>query len=170
MSKKVKRSGELPLDKIQLFQGVAPESLQGIIDCCEIRHLSARETLLRPDCVNRELFVLLSGRLRVHLEDPDSDPIAHIEPGEVAGELSVIDGNPTSAFVVAETPCRLMVMGQELVWTLATISHAAACNLLIMLSGRLRKANQCIAEKMLREHSFHSYGTVDALTGMHNRY
>lgn len=162
--------GDLPLESIQLFRDVAPESLQGVIDCCEIRLFSAGEILLRPNCVNHELFILLAGRLRVHLDNLDSDAIACIEPGEVAGELSVIDGNPTSAYVIAETPCRVLVLGQELVWSLATLSHAAACNLLIMLSGRLRKANQCIAEKMLREHAFHSYGTVDALTGMHNRY
>lgn len=161
---------DLPLESIPLFRHVSPESLQGIIDCCEIRCLQKGEKLLLPDRVNRELYILLAGRLRIHLHDPDSEPIAFVEPGEVAGELSVIDGNPTSAYVVSDRPSRVMVMEQELVWSLATVSHAAACNLLTMLSGRLRRANQCIAEKMLKEHSFHSYGTVDALTGMHNRY
>ena len=161
---------DLPLERIPLFRHVSPESLQGIIDCCEMRTLQKTEILLLPDRVNRELYILLEGRLRIHLHNLDSEPIAFIEPGEVAGELSVIDGNPTSAYGVADQPSRVMVMEQELVWSLATVSHAAACNLLTMLSGRLRKANQCIAEKMLKEHAFHSYGTVDALTGMHNRY
>lgn len=162
--------GDLLLGSVPLFHNVAPESLQGIVDCCGTRTLERGEVLLRPDCENRELFVLLSGRLRVHLRDPGSEPIAQIEQGEVAGELSVIDGNPTSAYVIADAPSTLLVMDQELVWSLATVSHAAALNLLTMLSGRLRKANQTIVEKMLREHAFHSYGTVDALTGMHNRY
>lgn len=170
MSDSMQTLGELPLDRVQLFRNVAPESLQGIIDCCEVREMPAGGILLHPDCENHELFILLSGRLRIHLQDVDSDPVAHLEPGEVAGELSVIDGNPTSAYVIAEEPCRVMVMDQELVWSLATVSHAAACNLLTMLSGRLRRADQTIAEKMLRERSFHCYGTVDALTGMHNRY
>lgn len=170
MSERMQALGELPLDRVQLFRNVAPESLQGIIDCCEVREMPAGGILLHPDCENHQLFILLSGRLRIHLQEVDSDPVAHLEPGEVAGELSVIDGKPTSAYVIAEEPCRVMVMDQELVWSLATVSHAAACNLLIMLSGKLRRADQTIAEKMLRERSFHCYGTVDALTGMHNRY
>ena len=161
---------DLPLERIPLFRCVSPESLEGIIDCCQIRSIEPEETLLHPGRENHQLYILLSGRLRVHLHNLDSEPIAHIEPGEIAGELSVIDGNHTSAFVVAERRSRVLVMEQELVWSLVTVSHAAACNLLTMLSARLRSANECIAERMLREHTFHSYGTVDALTGMHNRH
>ena len=161
---------DIPLESIPLFRAVCPESLEGIIDCCQFRTLEREETLLLPDRENRELYILLAGRLRVHLQNLDSEPIAHIDPGEVVGELSVIDGNRTTAFVIAEKPSRVLIMKQELVWSLVTVSHAAACNLLVLLSGRLRSANECIVDKMLREHSFHSYGTVDALTGMHNRH
>lgn len=170
MFDRMKELLDIPLEKIALFRHVAPESLQGIIDCCGIRSLQRQETLLFPERVNRELYILLSGQLRIHLQDPQSEPIAYVAPGEVAGELSVIDGYPTSAYVIADEDSRVLVMEQELVWSLATVSHAAAFNLLTMLSGRLRNANRCIGEKMQQEHAYHSYGTVDALTGMHNRY
>ena len=161
---------DIPLEMIPLFRSVSPESLEGILDFCSVRTIEQGETLLFPDCQNQELFILLSGGLRVHLQNPDSEPIAQINPGEVVGELSVIDGNRTSAFVIANQRSRVLIMGQELLWSLVAVSHAAACNLLTLLAGRLRGANHCIAEKMLREHSFHSYGTVDVLTGMHNRH
>ncbi|WP_224984867.1 GGDEF domain-containing protein [Geomonas agri] len=170
MSEKVQIVDELPLDRVPLFLDVAQEALQGIVDGCSFREIPSGEILLRPESINLELFILLSGRLLVYLEDLDSDPVAMLEPGDVAGELSVLDGKPTSAYVVADEHCRVMVMPRELVWSLATVSHAAACNLLTILSGRVRKADRTITEQMLRERSFHCYGTVDALTGMHNRY
>lgn len=170
MSKFFNALEDLPLESISLFRGVSPESLEGIIDCCQVRTVEREESLLLPDCENHELYIVLSGRLRVHLQNLESEPIAYVEPGGIAGELSIIDSNPTSAFVIAEKRSRVLVMEQELVWSLVTVSHAAACNLLTLLSGRLRSANECIAEKMLREHSFHSYGTIDALSGMHNRH
>jgi len=160
----------LPLEKITLFKFVPPEALEGILDRCRFRTLEKEETLLIPDQANRELFILLAGRLRIHLQHMESEPVALIEPGEVAGELSVIDGNRTSAFVVANERSRVLIMDQEIVWSLVTVSHAAACNLLSIVSNRLRHANAVIAEKMLLEHSYHRYGTVDALTGMHNRH
>ena len=170
MSETMDALEDIPMENIPLFRSVSPESLEGILDCCEVRTVEQGETLLSPDCENQELFILLSGGLRVHLQNPDSESIAQIKPGEIVGELSVIDGNRTSAFVIAQKRSRVLVMEQELVWSLVTVSHAAACNLLTLLAGRLRSANDCIAEKMLREHSFHSYGTVDVLTGMHNRH
>lgn len=170
MSNRLDALEDLPLERIPLFRAVSPESLQGIIDRCWTRTLQQEETLLLPDRENRELYILLSGRLRIHLQHLDTEPVALIEPGEVVGELSVIDGSPTSACVVADQPSQVLVMEQDLLWSLTAVSHAAACNLLTMLSGRLRQADRSIAERMLREHSFHSYGTVDALTGMHNRY
>lgn len=159
-----------PLKDIPLFRFVPAESLEGILQECRLVTLEERETLLVPGQENRSLFILLSGMLRVHLNEPDSDPLAFLAPGEVAGELSVLDGEPASAYVIAERPCRLLAMDHHIVWSLVGISHAAACNLLTILSRRLRSANEVIIEKMLAESSYHRYGTLDVLTGMHNRH
>jgi diguanylate cyclase (GGDEF)-like protein len=160
----------LPLERISLFRYVTPESLEGILDSCRFVDVASHDALLVPGRENREIFILLSGRLRVHLHDPVSEAIAFIEPGELVGELSVVDGELTSAYVVADEASRLLVMNHEILWSLVSVSHAAACNLLTILSRRVRNANKVIAEKLLLEHSFHRYGTLDALTGMHNRH
>jgi CRP-like cAMP-binding protein len=48
------------------------------------------------------LYVLIDGRARVVREGRRS-PLAHLGPGDHVGELSLIDGRPRSASVVAET-------------------------------------------------------------------
>jgi len=82
----------------------------------------------------------------------------------------VIDHKPASAFVVAAEPVRLLAMEEELLWSLVHSSHAAASNLLIGLSARLRHTDAMISESGEVEQDYKRYGTVDALTGLHNRF
>ena len=157
------------LERLQLFQSVPLESIEGILESCVIRRLKKDETLLLPGQANRQLFQLMSGRLRVHLETLQSDPVSYVEPGETVGEMSIIENTLTSAFVVADEDSRILVLEDTLVWSLVEVSHAAARNLLRLLTQRLRHANDLIAEKMQLEDSFYNYGSIDVLTGMHNR-
>ena len=60
------------------------------------------------------------------------------------GELSVIDGEYTSAFVVTETPCRIMGIDGEVLWELFKRTPYVAQNLLSMLAKRLRNSNKVI--------------------------
>ena len=85
--------------------------------------------LIRAGEVNEYLYLLLSGLLRVHLEFK-MDPVALLEPGEIVGELSVIDGKGTSAHVVADQDCRLLAFSEQNIWSLVKTSHAVAYNFL----------------------------------------
>lgn len=158
------------LARIKIFHRVSPEVLEGILATCTVRLLEAGEVLIVPGEENRYVYVLLDGRLRVHLDSKDREPFIILEPGETVGEMSVIDRQPTSAYVVAETACRLLVLTEEILWSLVQVSHAAACNLLCILSTRLRNADNAIFERLQTEEAYNQYGNVDALTGLRSRH
>jgi diguanylate cyclase (GGDEF)-like protein len=158
------------LNKIKLFQFVDLESIKGILDACTFRSLTAGEVLITAGQQNRTVYFLLEGHVRVHLTSLQSEPTATLGPGESVGEMSVLDHQTTSAFVVAAEPVRLLAMDEELLWSLVHSSHAAACNLLVGLSTRLRHADAVISESSEMEEDSRHYGTVDALTGLHNRF
>lgn len=158
------------LNKIKLFQFVDLESIKGILDACIFRSLTAGEVLITAGQQNRTVYFLLEGHVRIHLTSLQSEPTATLGPGESVGEMSVIDHQPASAFVVAAEPVRLLAMDEELLWSLVHSSHVAACNLLIGLSSRLRHADAVISESNEMEEDCRHYGTVDALTGLHNRF
>jgi diguanylate cyclase (GGDEF)-like protein len=61
-------------------------------------------------------------------------------------------------------------MDEEILWSLIQASHAAAWNLIITLTKRLRQANQVITEDVDVEQVYERYGSVDAMTGLHNRH
>jgi diguanylate cyclase (GGDEF)-like protein len=161
---------EEDLKQIRLFQKVDLESIKGILDACTIRSLTAGEVLIAAGQQNRTIYFLLEGHVRVHLASLQNEPTAILGPGESVGEMSVIDHQPASAFVVAAEPVRLLAMDEELLWSLIHYSHAAACNLLVALSTRLRQADAVISESKEPQEDYRHCGTVDALTGLHNRF
>jgi len=81
--------------------------------------------------------------LRVQLE-LSLQPIAKVEPGELVGEISVIDGEPTTAYVVAEEDCRVLVLDETTVESLFEASPRIAHNLLYIVVQRLRRGDALI--------------------------
>ncbi|MDA2923388.1 cyclic nucleotide-binding domain-containing protein, partial [Acidobacteria bacterium AH-259-L09] len=136
------------LENSLLLRGVELEAVIGLLKDCPVRELKRGEVLIQAGQPNQFLYLLLSGRLRIHLK-LTLDPIIVLEPGEVVGELSLIDGQLTSAYVVAHEDCRLLTLHEKTMWSLVEDSHAVARNLLFILSRRLRHGNAAIEASLL---------------------
>jgi len=158
------------LRRIRLFQAVDLESIRGLIDACTLRTLEPGEVLVSAGQINRTVYFILSGRVHIHLDAIEGAPAAVLGPGESVAEMSVIDRRPVSAHVVAAEPTSLLAMDEEILWSLVRSSHAAACNLLVGLTSRLRHADAAMVGEAIVGHDSRCYGTVDALTGLHNRF
>ncbi len=127
-----------------LFEGVAPEVLGPLLARCEIRALEAGDVLLAPGQTNRNLYLVLDGRFKVHIERVDSAEGFFIEPGECTGEISIIDGKPATAFVVAEVPSRLLVIPEEMLWEELPRIPGVTKNFMRLLAARFRARNQAM--------------------------
>ncbi len=158
------------LKKLQILQNVSLESIKGLLEKCSVKILAPEEILIAPKEQNKAVFFILNGTLRIHLDSLENESIATLDVGESVGEMSVIDNQLTSAYVVANEPCKLLVMDEDILWSLIQSSHAAACNLLFILAKRLRHTDSVVVQGVQLEQDFQHYGSVDALTGLHNRY
>ncbi|MCX7635889.1 MAG: cyclic nucleotide-binding domain-containing protein, partial [Syntrophales bacterium] len=161
-----------PIDyrAIHLLRNVNLDAVRGLIETCNLAYLETGEVLISPGQMHHRIYLILEGQISIHLGSPDEDPITVLMAGESVGEMSVLDRKPTSAYAVARTPCRLLVMDEDVLWSLVHASHDAACNLLITLTKRLRRTDSLIVEDINVERSYERQGTFDALTGLHNRF
>lgn len=163
-------SVESPLRIVEspLFDG-APESLvRAMVSGCETTELAAGQQLLVAGAENDTLYVLLRGRLRVHLSGtPQADVI--LGHGECAGELSLIDGYAISADVFAEERSVLLGIDREQLWSFLDRAPVVARNLLRILAGRVRHDNRLLQEAVRAQQHFEHAATVDSLTGLRNR-
>jgi HD-GYP domain-containing protein (c-di-GMP phosphodiesterase class II) len=151
MTEKSQPLNERDLKDSLLLRGIDLEPVLGLLKDCPVRELKEGTILIHAGKPNRALYLVLSGRLRIHIENLDLDPIAILEPGEIVGELSLIDDQVASASVVAHEDCRLLELDEKTMWTLVEDSHAVARNLLFILSRRLRHGNAVIGASLLEK-------------------
>jgi signal transduction histidine kinase len=163
------RSKRLPppeeLAKLTLFRSVNVKDLPPFLQDCEVRSIPSGAILIEADQPNDRLYLVLSGEVGVHLDSPASPPIVVLGPGETVGELSLIDQGPTSAFVVAHEPTRVLVLSEAAMWSLVTASHAISLNLLRTLSTRLRRDNRLIDEHREQLRQAQKLEALGQLTG-----
>jgi sigma-B regulation protein RsbU (phosphoserine phosphatase) len=136
---------------LHLFRDIPPGVVQELLESCPVREFAAEATVLTPGQTNEHIYMLLAGRLRVHLDSIDSPNPILIDVGGCIGELSIIDGKPVSAYVVAEKGSRLLTIPQEAFWARILPNPGVARNLLRVLTERMRRNNDAVLEGMRRQ-------------------
>ena len=157
------------LQGLELFRGEGQELLDWVLHSCAVRSLLPGAVLLAPGSHNDALYIILAGRAQVKftLDEPHSN--IDLEAGECAGEMSIIEGAQPSAMVVAHSPCQVLVLDAEVIWTLIDRSPVVARNLLYILSTRVRRNNVALVQSRQQQRIHERDALNDALTGLHNR-
>ena len=158
------------LDSLELFKGVRPDDVQELLQSCTRRDLSEGELLLSPDGNNEYIFIVLSGRLNVHVGAADAPVLASIDIGACVGEMSIIEDSDPSAYVIAAETTHLLEIHQSILWNMIDASHQLAKNLLVVLSERVRSHNRVIANDYGVLRKFERHAVTDALTDLGNRH
>ena len=158
------------LDSLELFKGVRPDDVQELLQSCTRRDLSEGELLLSPDGNNEYVFIVLSGRLNVHVGAADAPVLASIDIGACVGEMSIIEDSDPSAYVIAAETTHLLEIHQSILWNMIDASHQLAKNLLVVLSERVRSHNRVIANDYGVLRKFERHAVTDALTDLGNRH
>jgi diguanylate cyclase (GGDEF)-like protein len=158
------------LSTLQLFDGESPQAIEWVRESAWERHLKKNDVLLEPGHENRSLFFVLSGSLRIELAAENRAFVTYVGAGDCVGELSVLDGMPTTAKVVAAEDSHIMGLEREDLWRLINTSHIVARNLLYMLSHRIRKDDKALSDSFVLQQRYAHSARIDTLTGLYNRY
>ncbi len=152
-----------------MFEGVDPFSRRALLEAAEPCELRAGQVLLQEAGANDRMYLLLEGELGIFLVGTGKEPVATLGPGETVGEMSLLDGAPASASVVAQSRCRLLSVDEKAFWRLVESSHPFALSLLVKLTGRLRANNATVSQSVILRRRYERAAMFDGLTGIHNR-
>jgi CRP-like cAMP-binding protein len=105
----------MDLRQFSLFANLPEEDLKRASRLMRLRNIGRREIVCRKDEPSDGLYLLFSGSLQVVdiAEDGREIGLNLIGPGSFFGELSVIDGLPRSAHIIALQPSVVGVIPQE---------------------------------------------------------
>jgi sigma-B regulation protein RsbU (phosphoserine phosphatase) len=134
------------LSRIPLFRDVAQGPLARALRGCPVHRLARGSALLRPGQANSSIFVILDGKVSVHLDagaaETEGVEGIPLPVGQCIGELSAIDGLPASALVRAETDATVLELAPPVLWTRIVPLPGVARNLMRSLTERMRLTNQ----------------------------
>lgn len=131
-----------------LFAGVSLQALHTLLKRCQSRQLTAGEILLAPGQPNQDLFVLIDGLLKAHIDHVGSKDGFLLSPGECAGEISIIDGRPASAFVVAEKNSTVLVIPEQALWEHFLAVPRINRNFMRLFADRFRMRNEVMRKSL----------------------
>ena len=125
------------LEEVSLLAGCSRRQLRAIARISEVIEVPADAVLARAGHPGEEFFLILDGHARVEVSPRKR---AKLGPGQYFGEMSLLDGGPRSATVLAETPLRLLVIKRRDFSTLLREAPDLTQNVLVTLSRRVRHA------------------------------
>ncbi len=98
------------LRTVPLFAGLGEGGIERVSTLADIIDLPADRLLMAQGDQGSEMFILVSGSARV---ERDGQPLGERGPGEVLGEIALLDGGPRTATVTLAEPSRLLVVARR---------------------------------------------------------
>ena len=129
------------LQNVPLFSRLSQRHLNAVAKHVDGVHVREGTVLAKQGAQGLEAIIIIDGRARVEV---DGKAIAELSPGDVVGEMSVIDGKPRSATVIAQTPMNLLVLHRRDFMFLLESVPGLQRKLLVTLCERLRQADQAL--------------------------
>src|SRR5512140_1932311 len=94
------------LRRVPSFQLLDDDELAELAAHIDEAHYKAGETIFKAGDPGKNMQIVLEGEVETYILDDDGNRVVlnNIEPGEMFGELSLLDSEPRSAFAVALAP------------------------------------------------------------------
>jgi CRP/FNR family transcriptional regulator len=144
----------LDLRKVWIFEGLNDEESEQVAAVVEYRHCPAESHVVEAGTADRNLFVVLSGSVRIVTQHADGgeSPIAEVLPGQHFGEVCFVDGGARTATAITNESTELLVIEPRRFARFAESRPMAAYkilwSMLRLLCGRLRNTDHWLFELM----------------------
>jgi CRP/FNR family transcriptional regulator, cyclic AMP receptor protein len=154
------------LQRVPLFSQLSGEDLDEISRVAVPRSYPKGVRVFHEGDHSDACYIVRSGDLRVTREHPDGRAIAlaTLGPGDIFGELAMLDGEARSASVEALTECQLLALPAADVRRLLRGSSEITVKLVVALTRRLREANERIARQSFQTVPSRVAGVLSQLT------
>ena len=134
------------LRNVSLFESLDQQELEALSDVTFTRTFSKDNVIILAEEEGDTLFILKNGQVKVSIVSEEGREVilSLLGPGSVFGELSLLDGKPRSANVVATEETDLLMLRRADFLQLIYKTPQIATALLAELATRMRKTDRQI--------------------------
>ena len=129
----------LLIQKVPIFRELRDDFLVRLAATMEELSFPAKHTIVKQGEEGRSLYVLVAGKVRVHIGDRE---IIKLKREDCFGEMAVLDTEPRSASVTTLEPCDCLMLTQQQLYEAIDETPGIAVNIIRLLSRRIRELNQ----------------------------
>jgi hypothetical protein len=130
------------LGRVPLFAGLSRRHLRQLAEHADIIGFRERETIVEDGQPGGTFYVILEGEAKIVRGARTLDRIG---PGDFFGEISLLDGGPRTASVVADTPVTAIRIFKRSFDKVVSQEPGVASKILTVVARRLREAERSIS-------------------------
>jgi two-component system, sensor histidine kinase len=131
-----------------LFRNLANREKEALFNRVRIRDFVASESIFLIGSPGDSMMIVLRGSVQISVALPKGPPrvLAILSPGEIFGEIALLDGRARSADAIATNGCSLAIIDRHELLTFLEQNPGAWQNIVSVLCERLRKTDGHVAE------------------------
>ena len=140
------------LKQCDLFRRLSPEHLARLEPRCRSRTFKRGEPIYLPTESAQAALVLAEGRVKIGslTDDGKQTILAFIEPGELFGELALLDGGPREEFAEAAEKSTVILIPADAVQGLLAECPEVALGVTKLIGMRRRKVERRLKSLLFR--------------------
>jgi CRP/FNR family transcriptional regulator, cyclic AMP receptor protein len=140
------------LRKHPIFADLEPEAFEQLCRYAKHATLKRGTTLFSKGDPGHSLYAVISGTVKMSISSPDGrNAILNIVgPGEIFGEIALLDGQPRSTDAIANSNCELFVIDRREFIPFVKAQPALAMKFIELLCERLRVTSDQVEQIILQ--------------------
>jgi CRP/FNR family transcriptional regulator, cyclic AMP receptor protein len=148
MTETAAQHGRKLLEQSPLFAGIDEASRRELVGHALLRSFGPGESICRLGDAGWSMMAVVAGTVRISLPTVKGKEmiLADLPPGELFGEIAMLDGKPRSANATALTRCELLVLERRHVLPFLEKNPAVCLRLMETLCGRIRRSDERMAD------------------------
>jgi CRP/FNR family cyclic AMP-dependent transcriptional regulator len=145
------RMGQMDMRRVPLFADLADAQVETLIRDFNRRRFQQDEAIFQQGDPGQALYMVESGQVRIYVQDEEGQETSVIlcGPGDLFGELALIDGLPRSASAVAMEDTVVLALSHDRFREQMRRYPQVALNLMKALSVRVRYNTQQVGSLTL---------------------
>jgi len=134
------------LNRINIFSDLSEKDCESLKVLCKPRNYLKNSMIILEEEYGDLVFVVKTGTIKItRVNDEGKEVIlALLGPGEMFGELAILDGEARSANALAQENCELLAINKEDFLDILKNNFSVSYNVMFELAKRLRKSDQQI--------------------------
>jgi uncharacterized membrane protein len=139
------------LRQIPLFELLDEQELEALSTQLTLEHFLPSQVVFTAGEEGGEMYIIQKGRVEIFVRDVSHERVTidKLGPGEIFGELSLLDNEPRSASAKALDDTTLIVVDRDDLLSLIRSYPASALDMMSMLGKRIRATDVLVQSRVI---------------------